>query len=70
MALDRQQHLHVSCHCVVKEGVGVLLGQLHGLLQKEVICKAVITVTAEFPYLLYGNGMLEANTISISILRP
>ena len=51
MALDRQQHLHVSCHCVVKEGVGVLLGQLHGLLQKEVICKAMITVTVEFPVL-------------------
>lgn len=49
MALDRQQHLDVSSHRVVKEGVGVLLGQLHGLLQKEVICKAVITVTVEPP---------------------
>lgn len=41
MALDSQQHLHISCHCVVKKGIGMLLGKLHSLLQKEVICKAV-----------------------------
>lgn len=32
MALNSQQHLHISCHCVVKKGIGMPLGQLHSLL--------------------------------------
>ena len=41
MALGSQQHLHISCHRVVKQGIGVPLGKLHSLLQEEVICKAM-----------------------------
>lgn len=51
MALDSQQHLHISCHRVVKQGIGMPLGELQSLLQKEVICKAMTKITTEFPIL-------------------
>lgn len=64
MALDSQQHLHVSCHRVVKQGIGMPLGELQSLLQKEVICKAMTKITTEFPILAPQSGMLEVKTIS------
>lgn len=40
MALNSQQHLHISSYSVVKESIAMALGKLHRLLQEGTICKA------------------------------